>query len=60
LRDHQNDSPSADPAMVPMRKPMMVERKVKPMSVQASPVEKKICSVSKIALGYAPGQFLHG
>ena len=37
--------------MVPSRKPKMVERNVKAMSVQASPVVKKIVSVRKIALG---------
>src|SRR5947209_3721979 len=34
-----------------MIKPRIVERKVKPMSVQASPVVKKIIRVLKIALG---------
>ena len=37
--------------MVPIRKPRMVERNVKAMSVRASPVVKKIFSVLKIALG---------
>ena len=37
--------------MVPIRKPKMVERKVKLMSVQASPVVKKIVRVLAIALG---------
>src|SRR5579863_9715679 len=37
--------------MVPMRNPRIVERKVKPMSVNASPVVKKIMSVCQIALG---------
>jgi hypothetical protein len=51
LRDHQNDSPNSDPAVVPMMKPKMVERKVKLMSVQASPVVKKMLKVWAIALG---------
>jgi hypothetical protein len=51
LRDHQNDRPSSEPAVVPMMKPRMVERNVKPMSVHASPSVKKTMSVFQIALG---------
>jgi hypothetical protein len=51
LRDHQNDRPSSEPAVVPSKKPRMVERNVKLMSVQASPVVKKVVIVWAMALG---------
>jgi hypothetical protein len=46
LRDHQNDRPSSEPHVVPIRKPMMVERNVKLISIQASPSVKNLISVS--------------
>ena len=51
MRDHQNDRPSSEPAVVPSKNPKMVERKVKLISVQASPVVKKMVSVLAIAPG---------
>jgi hypothetical protein len=51
LRDHQNESPISEPAVVPMKKPKMVERKVKLMSTQASPSVKKISMVFQTAVG---------
>jgi hypothetical protein len=43
---------TVEPVAVPMRKPMMVERKVKPISVKASPSVKNVISVVKTALGF--------
>src|SRR5665647_1730438 len=43
--------PSKAPPVVPMKKPSSVERKVKAISVKASPSWKKITPVDQMALG---------
>src|SRR5580704_7272107 len=50
--DHQNDRPSSEPQVVPIKNPKIVERKVKPISVQASPAVKNVIKVAKMALGF--------
>src|SRR5579864_35183 len=52
LRDHQNDRPSSVPQVVPRKNPKIVERKVKPISVQAAPAAKNFINVSKMSLGF--------
>src|SRR5580698_5106500 len=52
MRDHQNDRPSSEPQVVPRKNPKIVERKVKPISVQASPAAKNLIKVAKMSLGF--------
>ena len=51
LRRAAISAPTSEPTLVPSRKPKIVERKVKAMSVQASPSVTKMVKVFQIADG---------